>query len=144
MKDDTLVNTMLLLCGILGIIYVLGYHKCNESFLSRSVYFSNNLNPGQYPISSTKGLLCGDYPQKNNPSGLSNYNSNIGLTLYPDVLLGNYEQTTNNIRYWPTPCNGKTTPPDFCGGMYNEKKFDITTAAPPKTDCLRVNYYCTN
>jgi|TARA_B110000037_G_scaffold43857_1_gene53973 hypothetical protein len=144
MKSTMLVNSGLLLLGILGIAYILGFRKYKESFLARSVHFSKNMTPGEYPIASTKGILYGDYQQKNNPSGLSDYQSNTGLTLFPDALLGDYSQKTNNIRYWPTPCNGSTIPSAFCGGMYNKKSFDITTAAPPKPDCLRVNYYCSN
>jgi len=99
-----MLNFFLLIIGFLGIMFIVFKNK-KESFMSKSIYFSKNVNPGNYPISVTKGILYGDYKQKKNKSGLSNYNSNSGLVLFPDVALGSYKQATNNKRYWETPCN---------------------------------------
>lgn len=143
MKSNNMLNFFLLIIGFLGIMFIVLKNK-KESFMSKSIYFSKNVNPGNYPVSVTKGILYGDYKQKKNKSGLSNYNSNSGLVLFPDVALGSYKQETNNKRYWETPCNGSSIPPSFCGGLYEKKIHTETFPAPPKSNCLRVNYYCSH
>ena len=58
--------------------------------------------------------------------------------------IGSYEQKTNNVRYWPSPCNGTSAPADMCGGLYDKivaKK--VCIPPPPKKFCkTRINYYC--
>ena len=144
MKSSIIVNCILLLLGFLGISYVVGYKKCKETFIARSLYFSDNLNPGQFPVSQIKGMLYGDYKQKNNPAGLSKHRASTALELYPAAELGSFEQKTNNIRYWTTPCDGTATPSDFCGGLYEKKTFDNKPTVPPRSGCQRVNYYCSH
>lgn len=144
MKSGMFINYILLLLGILGIIYVSSYKKCKEAFLSKSVYFSDNFNPGSFPVSQMKGMLYGDYKQKNNPAGLSDYRAETALDLFPAIELGSFDQKTNNIRYWPTPCDGSSTPSAFCGGMYEKKTFNIKATSPPQVGCRRVNYYCSH
>ena len=143
MKSNTSLNFVLFVFGILGIFYIILNSNKKETFLSRSIHFSNNVNPGEYPDTVTKGLLYCDYPEKKNP-GLSNYNARSALTLSPNDTVGNYNQVTNNKRYWETPCEGSSIPSNFCGGIYNKKKQEETFPAPPKSNCLRVNYYCSH
>jgi len=131
MNRGAALNYVLFGMAILGILVILGGYK--ETFLS----------PGIYPESDTKGLLFGDYKMKKNP-GLSDMSASTAWKLYPSYAVGSYEQTTNNKRYWPTPCNGWTTPSDMCGGLYQKKSFDIEAPKSPPWGCLRVNYYCTS
>jgi len=141
MGSNTLLNFCLFCFGVLGIIYIVLNGNKKENFLSRSIYFSNNVNPGEYPLTVTKGVLHGYYPEKKN-TGLSNYSSNGSLILSPEVELGSYAQTTNNKREWETPCDGSSIPSTLCGGMYDKKLYEKTLPAPPKSNCSRVNYHC--
>ncbi len=130
MKKGSALNCILFGMGILGILTILGGYK--ETFLS----------PGIYPIADTKGLLVGDYPEQKKP-GVSNWGAAQAWPLYPVYEVGSYAQTTNNKRYWPTPCNGWSTPSEMCGGLYRKKKIDVPRVAAPAADCARVNFYCT-
>lgn len=129
MKSHMGLNILLCILAVLGIMLILANNK--ETFLS----------PGIYPVTVDKGLLIGEYKMKKNP-GLSNYSAATAWSLYPSYALGSYSQVTNNKRYWPSPCNGYTTPPDMCGGLYQQKDVVETRQAPPRECCHRVNYYC--
>ena len=124
------LNIILCILAVLGIVFIVSNYK--ETFLS----------PGVYPVSDDKGLLIGEYKMKKHP-GLSNYNASEAWQLYPSYAVGSYAQRTNNKKYWPSPCNGYTTPPDMCGGLYQIKNTTEHTQAPPRSCCQRVNYYCT-
>ena len=130
MKSHMGLNIILCILAVLGIVFIVSNYK--ETFLS----------PGVYPISDDKGLLLGEYKMKKHP-GLSNYNASEAWQLYPSYAVGSYAQITNNKKYWPSPCNGYTTPPDMCGGLYKVKNTAEHTQAPPRSCCQRVNYYCT-
>jgi len=100
------------------------------------------LESGKYPISVDKPVLECDYPVKENPqlSGLSS--ENIWMD-YPVFPVGNYEQKTNNVRYWKNPNNGKCSPANFCNAIYNDKELNIPAPpSPPQWDSgIRVNFY---
>jgi len=129
MKSSIVLNSILLVFAVLGIMSILLRYK--ESFLS----------PGMYPSSDEQGILAGEYQMQPNP-GLSSYNSTTAWELYPSYAVGSYAQITNNKKYWESPCNGLSTPPDMCGGIYQQKTVTAPTQSPPESDCRRVNYYC--
>lgn len=135
MKKDIILKGVIAVLAILGIMFIL--NKKKEGF--------HNLTPGIYPMSDTKGLLYPTYQMKNNP-GLSDLDMQRAYKLYPSYAVGSYAQITNNKRYWETPCNGLTTPPDFCGGLYKPRHCDHPPVVPPPKlgdkSCNRVNYYC--
>ena len=133
------------LCIILAIVVTCsGLHLCYKN--------KNNdwqegfaLSPGSFPDSSTYPILYKDYPVKT-PGGVSNMSSTDLWTYYP-VFDNGYGQYTNNVRYWQTPNNGKCTPPEFCGGLYNNKPIKSLNIVPiPKpislnSEVRRVNFY---
>ena len=106
------VNGVLFLGAVLAIILVLGGHK--ENF---------QLRAGNYPSSLNKALLADIYKVNPNP-GLSKNTLKTQYLLDPDEFAGGYCQATNNKRYWDSPCNGLTTPPDMCGGLYKKRHCD--------------------
>ena len=116
---------------ILGVLIVIGENK--ESFLSR----------GDYPTSVDNPMMNDSkYPYKT-PGGLSSWNYDSQWKLYPTWAVGSYEQKTNNVRYWPQPCNGTAAPADICGGLYEKITVpEIPCVPPPRRNCDRVNYYC--
>jgi len=129
MKKHLLTCTVLLIL-VLGILYIISGHK--EGFLSSGIYPTSVDNPM---------MTNSVYPYKT-PGGLSNEKYSDQWKLSPIWAVGSYEQKTNNIKYWPQPCNGKATPADICGGLYEKiTPTDHCTPAPQR-NCLRVNYYC--
>lgn len=129
---------------ILAIVFMCyGLHACSarearesrESRESREGFAA--LSPGPFPSPS---LL----PNSKRPGGLSNLTSRDLKPYYP-VFDHGYGQYTNNVRYWATPNNGKCTPPEFCGGLYNNNQ-SIHIAPVPRplslhSDVRRVNFY---
>ena len=100
------------------------------------------LSPGSFPDASTYPILYKDYPVKT-PGGVSNLTS-ADLESYYPVFDHGYGQYTNNVRYWATPNNGKCTPPEFCGGLYNNQSIHIAPVPRPlslHSDVRRVNFY---
>jgi len=131
MNKGLCLKTILFVLAILGIYLIL--KKSKEGFLT----------PGIYPESDTKGLLYPGYAMQNNP-GLSDLDMQKAYTLYPTYAVGSYAQITNNKRYWDSPCNGLTTPPDMCGGLYKKRHCDHPPIVPPREHCNRVNYFCSH
>jgi len=76
------------------------------------------------------------------PGGLSDENYSEQWKLYPVWSVGSYKQKTNNIKYWPQPCNGTAAPADVCGGLYKKIIPEDRCTPPPQRNCRRVNYYC--
>lgn len=137
---------MSLIYIILAIVFMCyGLHACSTSYANdandaREGFVS--LSPGPFPSASTYPILHNDIPVKR-PGGLSNLTSRDLKPYYP-VFDHGYGQYTNNVRYWATPNNGKCTPPEFCGGLYNNQS--IHTAPVPRplslhSDVRRVNFY---
>jgi hypothetical protein len=113
-----------------------GLHMCSTSKPKEGFALS--------PDSVSSRLLL-DYPLKT-PGAVSNMSSSDLWSYYP-VFDNGYEQYTNNVRYWATPNNGKCTPPNFCGTLYNDKPIkNMHIARVPKPISLnanarRVNFY---
>lgn len=125
-----LLNCTVILALLLGILIVIGGKK--EGFLSRGAYPTSVDNPM---------MVNSEYPYRA-PGGLSNENYSEQWKLYPIWSVGSYKQKTNNIKYWPQPCNGTAAPADICGGLYKKITPVDTCTPPPKRNCQRVNYYC--
>ena len=73
--------------------------------------------------------------------------SSTDLGSYYPVFDNSYGQYTNNVRYWATPNNGKCTPPEVCGTLYDNKPIkDLHIVPVPKpislnSDVRRVNFF---
>ena len=50
--------------------------------------------------------------------------------------------TSNNKKYWDTPCDGTAYPPNICGGLYEKKHFTKKKVCRPGFNCRRVGFYC--
>ena len=117
-----------------------GLQLCSKNQNSRMEGFA--LSPDSVSASA-RPLL--DYPLKS-PDGLSNLSSDDLWSYYP-VFDNGYAQYTNNVRYWATPNNGKCSPPEFCGTLYDDKPVKALGIAPVpkpislKSDVRRVNFY---
>ena len=130
MSKGMCLQSVLFALAILGIFTILKNAK--EGFS----------NLGIYPESVAKGLLYPSYKMTNNPTGLSDLDMQKAYKLYPTYAVGSYTQITNNKRYWDSPCNGLTTPPDMCGGLYEKRHDEHPVTVPPNKYCRRVNYFC--
>lgn len=110
-----------------------GLHACS------AMEAREGFAPGPFPDASTYPLL----PNGKHPGGLSNLTARDLKPYYP-VFDHGYGQFTNNVRYWATPNNGKCTPPEFCGGLYNNQSIHIAPVPRPlslHSDARRVNFY---
>jgi hypothetical protein len=106
---------------------------------------NNQLEPGNFPISSTQPILYGDYKVKQNTNVTKNNDYNIWKE-YP-VYPNSYKQETNNKRYWTTPDNGTCSPAEFCGTPYEtteQKKDVITKPIPIEANVTRINWWAAN
>ena len=115
------------------------------SLCKRSREGYHNLSPGSFPIDVDVPILHEEYPLKQH-MGLSNNTYEMNSTYYP-IFGSSYEQCTNNVRYWSTPNNGTCSPADFCGGLYNNKKIDVSKTPVPislASPDIRVNYFASH
>jgi len=106
----------------------------------------SSLTPGKFPVSVSKPLLYGDYPIKKTVS-LSKEGSEESYNKYSNDndLDGSYKQSTNNIKFWRTPDNGKCKPASFCSALYGDKKNNQSktpSTIPFSNPCKRVGFYC--
>ena len=127
-----MMNVLLVILLILGICIIIGGTK--ETFIAR----------GEYPLAVDNPMMeYSSFPYKR-PGGLSDSEYRTQWVQFPIWSVGSYEQKTNNVRYWPSPCNGTSAPADMCGGLYDKivaKK--VCIPPPPKKFCkTRINYYC--
>jgi hypothetical protein len=83
-------------------------------------------------------------------TGRTGVSAASGSTIWRDqpngVEVGNYTQTTNNLRYPPSPDDGWCTPALFCNALYKKIVVDnVAKWLPPVADTgqVRVNYYHT-
>lgn len=110
-------------------------------FVGRQMEGFASLSPGSYPISVDVPLL--DEYKLNKHMGLSTNSYADNSAQYP-IFGSSYDQKTNNVRYWSTPYNGKCSPAEFCGGLYDNTTQTIVktpTMIPFSSPDIRVNYY---
>ena len=81
-----------------------------------------------------------DYKERKSPQ-LTNNGSQQIYTDYPVFPAHSY--INNNIRYWQRPTNGKCSPAEFCGSLYDSTHQTIPgpLQAQPWSGVTRVNYY---
>lgn len=105
-----------------------------EAMTQQSLEYNGDLlGPPEFPWTGRTGV-----------SGAS------GSTIWRDQPngqeLGNYSQTTNNLRYPPSPDDGGCTPALFCNALYKKIVVDnVAKWLPSVADNgqVRVNYYHT-
>ena len=131
----TLFNLLLILGTVIVVSVVV------SSFLSSKMYEKfTSLSPGGYPCKQDKLLLEGWYKKKDNAnvSDLSMYEQ---YDMYPVYPAGSTE--INNKRHWEQPENGKCSPPDMCGNVY--EKLPVPKENPtdpvPFGSGSRVNFF---
>ena len=110
-----------------------------KSFINKEPFYSN---PGCYPQSVTKPLLFDTYNLKKD-MGLSNLGSEDLFT--NDTVYSTTNLEVNNVRYWKVPNNGKCSPANVCGGIYESNKIlpknKNIKIQPWTTNTKRVNYF---
>lgn len=132
--DGVLFLILALLLALIGSFF---YTPVRENFIS------NLLQPGIFPESVSKPILYGDYPLQKGVLGLSDLNSKSLSAFYP-VFPSSYLQQTNNVRYWATPNDGKCSPANMCGTLYDNKTINIPNfpkMVPFSSKQTRVNMY---
>lgn len=84
--------------------------------------------------------LLHDYKERKPPQITDNEAQDI-YTNYPVFPADSCRN--NNIRYWRRPTNGKCSPAEFCGSLYDTTRQEIPPPiqAQPWTGVTRVNYY---
>jgi len=109
-----------------------------------SIINSNKKEPfadaGEYPKSVETPILQGDYNVQSSP-GVSSLGVEDIYTNYPTFPINSC--ANNNVRYWRKPTNGLCSPPELCGGLYDDTEQVIPPPAiPPTWDSgTRVNFY---
>ena len=85
--------------------------------------------------------LLNNYREKTKLELTNNGSQNIYMN-YPVFSASSCQN--NNIRYWRRPTNGKCSPAEFCGSMYDTTEQKIPNSileSQPWTGVTRVNYY---
>jgi len=97
-------------------------------------------NAGEYPKSVETPILQCDYKVQPNP-GVSCLGVEDIYMNYPTFPINSC--ANNNVRYWRKPTNGLCSPPELCGGLYDDTEQEIPLPpTPPKCDSrTRVNFY---
>ena len=92
------------------------------------------------PMKGDKVTMLDDYNEKKDPRLTDNGSQQI-YTNYPVFPADSCKN--NNIRYWRRPTNGKCSPADICGSLYDttEQDIPILPLPPPWGGNTRVNYY---
>jgi hypothetical protein len=80
------------------------------------------------------------YKEKKKP-GITDHEAQDIYTNYP--VFPADSSSNNNIRYWSRPTNGKCSPAEFCGSLYDTTRQEIPHPLQPQpwTGVTRVNYY---
>ena len=140
------INFFLIVLVIFLVLVFIGaikvYHT--ETF-TPNMNNNNQLEPGNFPVSSTQPILYGDYKVKQNTNVTKNNDYNIWKE-YP-VYPSSYKQETNNKKYWSTPDNGLCSPAEFCGTPYsptNIKVDKVSPGFPIGAPVTRINWWASS
>ena len=130
-KSMTLITVFLLLSIALSssIVSIINSNK--------KEHFSD---AGEYPSSVDNPILHGTYKVNTSP-GVSGFGVEDIYMNYPTFPINSC--ANNNVRYWRKPTNGLCSPPELCGGLYDDTEQEIPPpATPPRWDSgTRVNFY---
>ena len=113
----------------------------------REGFGPDRIPSGEYPSEVDEPLLYPAYPKKTTGYGvvLRENNSESNSALYPVAAnLSNYDQASNNVRYWATPDNGSCKPAGMCGALYAPKAPEEYVAPEPlplNSPVRRVGFY---
>ena len=140
-RRKTAIAILLLLSTLLFLSII--YPIISSSDFLPTIENMSNLTSGNYPESDDNPILYNEFPVAFNP-GVSDLGTE---QMWPDYPVFPASSTiNNNIRYWRSPDNGKCSPADMCGGLYNLKKGVTIPPAPQPPQWgvgTRVNYYDT-
>ena len=132
-------NILMNLFVVLGTIIVISY--IGSSFMSSRLYENfTSLSPGGYPCTQNTLPLEGWYKKKAgaNVSDMSMEDQYKKYPVYPAKSTNN-----NNQKYWEQPDNGKCSPPDMCGNVYESQSMPIINSPNPLPFSTenRVNFF---
>ena len=92
------------------------------------------------PYGDLENPILHDYKERKHPQITDNGSQQIyrNYPVFPADSCKN-----NNIRYWRRPTNGKCSPAEFCGSLYDSTHQVIPgpPPSPPWSGITRVNYY---
>ena len=130
---DMIMNMALAGLIILGILSILGGHAEGFRTIAGCTF---GTDPLLIPPSD-------NFKQTKSECGLSTNTYESQETLAAKSEMSNYDQVTNNKRYWTTPCNGSTALPEMCGGLYQKRNIVVpgAVASPGWYKGTRINYY---
>lgn len=124
---------------VLGTIIIVSY---GVSYLIALNSYENftSLSPGGYPCTQDTLPLEGWYKKKAgaNVSDMSMEEQYKRYPVYPAKSSKN-----NNQKYWDQPDNGKCSPPDMCGNVYESRSMPIINSPNPLPFSTenRVNFF---
>tara|TARA_Y100000992_G_scaffold270179_1_gene210382 strand:+ start:3691 stop:4125 length:435 start_codon:yes stop_codon:yes gene_type:complete len=136
-KTKKILFNLLLILGTVVLVSVIV-----SSFISSKMYenFTTSLSPGKYPCTQDSLPLEGWYTAKKQPN-VSELSMNEQYDMYPVYSAGSTE--INNKRHWEQPENGKCSPPDMCGNVYEKLSIpkERTIQPAPSGSSNRVNFF---
>ena len=140
------MDTIILIFGIIFLVIIMFFSLKNNLNFKEDF---DNLMPGVYPESDTKGILNNFY-KWNSPTKVSNLNYNRQVKDYP-IYPANSNKN-NNLEYWSKPINGTCYFPELCGNMYQslstkiqkEKNTQNIDNFPNCYPNNRVNLWCSS
>ena len=135
-KTKKVLFNLLLVLGTVVVVSVVV-----SSFMSSQSYENfSNLSPGGYPCTQDHLPLEGWYKKKDN-ANVSDLSMDEQYDMYPVYSAGSTE--INNKRHWEQPENGKCSPPDMCGNVYEQLPIPQEQAQEPVPfgSGSRVNFF---
>ena len=129
MKQQRFFGMFLMIILFIGVFFQPSYAQ---------TYTTEGMSSGIYPDAVIQPLLSDVYNVSKNP-GYDDKSSSDIYTNYPQFPAKNY--SSNNIKYWRLPTNGRCMPSGMCSGLYDntEPAVPIPPIAPVGNP--RVNYF---
>lgn len=109
-----------------------------STFFQLLKYLIERMSPGVYPKAVNQPLLSDVYNVSKNP-GYDNKSSSDIYKNYPQFSSKHY--SSNNIKYWRLPTNGKCIPSGMCSGLYDSTEPNIPLPPIAPIGNPRVNYF---